>query len=343
MEPIATSRLQTINIIILVVSAITLALGVALFANYLTYILGTTYLLFILAIFLIFISLFIITKIINPKVEILVKIKGGFHFEAKKLKGKEVIGYEFNNDMIQYLRAIATENKAYHNALLKENYNFNDNYDPNILNFHNLAASCAEFLFLDKLSLHLNSYFVDNNIDSSLIAPIPRNELSSDVLKNRILELITRSYEERAAFCDREIGENSKLCYAVGKDGEVYNSIELELPNNTKITRSKSNELIIENNIFEIIFKVECNGVSTVVASELLIGEYDALTLVAVELKITVKKKLFLDQDDLILHQWLDSFLIEFKDYMSIKELEKKSNLQLIKVLQSKYSSFSKN
>lgn len=248
----------------LVVSALTLALGVALLANYLTYILGTTCTLFLLALLLIFISLFIITKIINPKVKLISKINGGFYFTADNLKGKEVIGYEFNKDMIQYLRAIATENKAYHNALLKKNYKFTDNYDPDILNFHNLAASCAEFLFLDKLSLHLNSYFVDNDIDSSLIVRIPRNELSSDVLKNRILELITRSYEERAAFCDREIGENSKLCYALGKDGEVYNSVELELPKNTKITRSKNNDLIIENNIFEIIFKVKCNGLSTV-------------------------------------------------------------------------------
>lgn len=120
MKPIATSKLRTTNIIMLIVSALTLALGVALLANYLTSILGTTFILFIVSIILIIISLFIAVKLANPKVKLTLRIRGGFSFDVDNLNGKEIIGYSFNRDMVKYLRAIAKENKAYH-AIFKDN------------------------------------------------------------------------------------------------------------------------------------------------------------------------------------------------------------------------------
>lgn len=66
-----------------------------------------------------------------------------------------------------------------------------------------------------------------------------------------------------------------------------------------------------------------------------MIGEYEALTLVTVELTTTIKKNFFLSESDSLLYQWLDSFLIEFEEYMSIKKLEERSYLQLIKILKS--------
>ena len=238
--------------------------------------------------------------------------------------------------MVKYLRAIAKENKAYH-AIFKDNHKLQikEPYNPETLNYYNFSASCTEFLFLYKLGLHLNSYFINNEIDKSLVISIPRSELSQNLLKNRILELITRNHQEREAFFDYKVDTDSRLCYAIGSDGEVYNSIELELPKGTIIKRLDNNQIKIENDVFEIIFKVRCDGVNTVVASELLIGEYKALTLVAVELAITIKKKFFLSESDSLLYQWLDSFLIEFEEYMSIKKLEERSYLQLIKILKS--------
>lgn len=337
MKPIATSRIQKNNVVVIVISAVSLSLGVALLANFITEFLGANYVLATFGVILIVASLYFIAKIINPTVNRVLRIQGGFFFEPSTLKGKGVIGYEFNNDMATYLRAIGVENKAYSRALIN-NYNNYDrkrgNYDPDNLDFYDLAASCAEFLFLKELSMHLNSYFVHEEIDKSLIMSIPRNELSKDILRNRVLELITRNHQEREAFCDDHDSDgDSILCYAEGENGEVFSHLELELPFGTTLNRSSDNSLKIENSVFEIRYVVRCDATNTVIARELIQGKYGVPWLVATKLEVTVKKHTFLKSNDILLYQWLDSFLTKFDRYMSISKLHERSSLQLVKIL----------
>lgn len=337
MKPIATSRIQKNNVLVILISAVSLSLGVALLANFITEFLGVTYVLAIFGIFLIVASLYSIARIINPKVNQVLRIEGGFFFEPSNLKGKNVIGYEFNNDMATYLRAIGVENKAYSRALTNNYKNYEKkrgNYNPDDLDFYNLAASCAEFLFLRELSMHLSSYFVYEEIDKSLIMSVPRNELSKDILRNRVLELITRNHQEREAFCeDHDSDGDSILCYAEGENGEVFSHLELELPYGTTLNRLSDNSLKIENSVFRIRYVVRCDAINTVIASELIQGEYDAPWLVAVKLEVIVKKNTFLKNNDVLLYQWLDSFLTKFEKYMSIRKLHERSSLQLVKIL----------
>lgn len=69
--------------------------------------------------------------------------------------------------------------------------------------------------------------------------------------------------------------------------------------------------------------------------SNLIIGKYKPLNLVTAILNIKIKKKYFLSEKDLMLYQWLDSFLLEFEEYMSINKLEERSHIQLIKTLKA--------
>lgn len=337
MKPIATSRIQQTTVLVIVISAVSLSLGVALLANFITEFLGADYVLAIFGILLISASLYSLAKIINPKVNHVLRVRGGFFFDPSTLKGKSVIGYEFNNDMAAYLRAIGVENKAYSRALTNNYKNYEkkrENYDPNNLDFYNLAASCAEFLFLKKLSMHLNSHFVYEEIDTSLIISIPRNDLSKDILRNRVLELITRNHQEREAFCDNHDSDgDSILCYAEGEGGEIFSHLELELPYGTSLNRLSDNSLKIENRVFAVRYVVRCDAINTIIASELIEGEYQSPWLVLSKLEVTIKKHAFLKADDILLYQWLDSFLTEFEEYMSIRKLHERSSLQLVKIL----------
>jgi hypothetical protein len=338
MNPISNSRIQSNNLLIMLVSAFSLALGVALCANYLTELIGATKILLCIGGALIAVSIFLVSKLLNPKIKQVVRLRGAYFFDPATLKGKEVLGYEFNQDISQYLKALGAENKAYAKALLKgyEDYSRSDSsYDPDVLDYYNLVASCTEFLFLQKLGLHLNSYFVYEEIDRNKICSIPRSSMSQDLLKNRVLELITRDHREREAFLDHDEDLDSELCFAVGDSGEVFDSLNLDLPLGTKLQRLSDKSIMISSDIFDIRFVVDCNATNTVISPDLICGEYDAPWLVRVKLEITVKKRLMLSSDDIEMHQWLDSFLNSFESYISIKKLEERSYLQLVRVLKS--------
>ncbi|MGE6123984.1 hypothetical protein ACLH0G_04620 [Aeromonas rivipollensis] len=336
MNPISNSRIQSNNLLIMVVSAVILALGVALCANYLTELIGTTKVLMCIGGTLITVSIFLISKLLNPKIKQVVRLRGGYFFEPETLKGKEVLGYAFNQDIATYLTALCTENKAYAKALLNgyEDYDApNSSYDPDVLDYYNLVASCTEFLFLRKLGLHLNSYFVHEDIDRNKICTIPRSAMPQNVLKNRVLELITRNHREREAFLDHDGDSDFELCFAVGDSGEVFDRLNLELPLGTKLQRLPDNSLRISSDIFDIRFVVDCNATNTVISPALICGNYDAPWLVSVKLEVTVKKRLILNSNDIEMHQWLDSFLNSFENYISIKKLEERSYLQLVNIL----------
>ncbi len=340
MNPIYTIKTQTLNVLVMVISAVTMALGVALLSNYVTEKLDKTWVLGCVGFFVVCFSFYLIGLCINPKVKLLLKITGGFFFEPTSLKGKEILGYEFNRDMNEYLRAIAVENKAFAKSLAKGHecgLHFKNNYNPEKLDYYNMAASCAEFIFLNQLSLHLNSYYTSEEIDNKFIKVIPRVEMSQKILRNRVLELITRDYLERDVFSEENTGDDDAvLYYAIGEDGEVFNRLELELPLGTVLERNDDNSLRIENDVFKMNFIVRCDGTSTVVAPELIVGEYDAPCLVSIKMHIAIKKRFFLKKSDIQLYQWLDSFISEFEEYMSIEKLHARSYLQLVKVL--KYS-----
>lgn len=340
MKPISISRIQTINLLIIFTSASSLALGVALLANYFSAILGATKYLLIAGIVLATASLLIANKLINPKVKQILRIRGGYFFDPSDLKSKQIIGYKFNEDMETFLCSIASENKAYSRALLKDYGCYGKNfkpYNPDELNYYNLAASCTEFIFLRQLSFHLGTYFAHEEIDKSNVRPIPRDQMSSDVLKNRVLELITRNHQEREAFCDSHEEDGDEiLCYAKSESGEVYHRLELDLPVGSSLKRMKDNSLKIENRIFEILFSVQCDATNTVIEPELIAEGYSSPWLAKVKLEVLIKKRLFLNSSEIELHRWLDSFLDKFTEYMSIEKLHERSHLQLVRILKSK-------
>ncbi|ABV86110.1 hypothetical protein [Shewanella pealeana] len=339
MKPVTNSKIQSVNLITVAISAVSLALGVALLANFLTEIIGANKFLLAVAALLIVVSLYLASKFINPKTKYTLRLRGAYFFQPFTLEGKSIIGYEYNDDMSRYLRAFALENKAYSRALEKKYKEYDTaptKYDPDQLDYYNLVASCTEFLFLRKLGLHLGSYFVHEGVDKSKIKSIPRDCMSKEILRNRVLELITRNHQERAAFCDYDDeGGTSILCSATGQGGEIFDRLVLELPTGAELKRLSDNSLLISSDVFEIRFFVHCGAINAYIPTELLPGEYDSPWLSNVKLEVLIKKRLFLGTEKVELHQWLDSFLNEFQDYFSTKQLKERSHLQVVRILKS--------
>lgn len=338
MNPISQIRIQSIQVITLIISAVFLSLGVALIANYISGKLGVTANLLLTGIVLMLVSLFTIIKVINPKVIKTIRIKSGFFFDPEILLSRTVIGYKFNDDMGEYLKALGVENKAYAKALCKgykdEDYD-GEGFNPDKLDFYNLSSSAAEFIFLHQLDYHLNSYFVDKEINKSKIEVIPREDLPKSVLKNRVLELITRPHSEREAFYSDSEESDYELVYSVGDNGEIFHQVNLELPPESTVTRNENGFLEINNKIFKLVFIPSCNGCSTVVEPELIVGEYDSLWQMIMKIEVEIKKNLFLKQSELEIYEWLDSFLEKFEEYSSIKKLEERSNINIVRLLKS--------
>ncbi|MGM2755130.1 hypothetical protein ACS2QP_27705, partial [Bacillus cereus group sp. Bce019] len=65
-----------------------LALGVALCANYLTELIGATTVLLCIGGALITVSIVLVSKLLNPKIKQVVRLRGGYFFEPETLKGK---------------------------------------------------------------------------------------------------------------------------------------------------------------------------------------------------------------------------------------------------------------
>lgn len=339
MQPISTSKIQKINFIIIIVSTVILAFGIALLSSYVVNIIGNIKLVGIIGLISIIISLLFLSKLTNPKIKETLRIEGGVFFDPENKVKKSIIGYDFHRDMNRYLVAISNENKAYKVALLKMNEGSKKNYpyyNPDDLNYFSLSASCAEFIFLYKLSLHLNGYFIHEEIDRDNIEEIPRNKIEKEVFKNRVLDLITRDHQEREAFChDKYNNVEGELCYAVGKNGEIFNHFNLELPKGSTLKRLDNDFLCIENNVFKLTFGVRCDGTNTVIDRELIIGDYDAPWLVDIKIVLILKRKILSAYNDIKLYQWLDSFLVSFYDYMDIDKLHERSNLQVMRILKA--------
>lgn len=215
----------------------------------------------------------------------------------------------------------------------------NSKYSPTGLDFYNTIRSLTELIFLKKLDYHLNSFFVQNEIDNSKIQTVTREELSPSVLKNKVIDLITKDFIEREAFLTQGYPLNDAsmgtVVYTTGKNGVIYDRLELEMPPNSEIRRNNENFLEIESKLFKITFKHDFDGTSTVIERELIQGEYDSPFLVKLNIIVDIKKSFVFKNDSLEIYKWLDSFIDEFHEYSSIDSLEKRSNLPLLKILKS--------
>lgn len=189
--------------------------------------------------------------------------------------------YFFNEEFVRILISICNENKTFKEcwkkSFAKENHEPKEKYvshdfvyigkvseeeiakyfkDEKICKFVN---ELTEYVFIDWLSRKLESYF-GNNIKN--IAVLHRNDVADYVLDNRVLDIISRPFDEREKFLGKDMDANptAEIYTLVGEDNVEFNKFELKLPPKTRLYKEGKDTLIISGKYFKIKFHSSFRG-----------------------------------------------------------------------------------
>ncbi len=346
-KPIAKLRAQKTSLFLILLTAILLALSINLLISYAVNELASDpiYLL-ISGLVILFLALIFLCKIFLSSTTMVIRLYGAMAFEIDndKLSEHRIIGYKFSDDFCKYLIAFIQENKAYGRLFFSSKHDKRDSvdkpdkFDPDEINHNSIINSILEFMVLTQLHLHLNSYFVKNEIDKQKITSISRNDLDPSVLKNRVIDLITKDMKEREAFKSEDDSDYpGVICMAQGENGAIYERLDIELPPKSSIHRSSNGYLVISNNIFDIMIMPKFEGFVTYVSPQLMSSTPNTYCpfMAYIKIIIKIKRRAFFTNESMEMYEWLDSFIEDLENYVSIKKLEKRLDPDLIEALRS--------
>ena len=265
-----------------------------------------------------------------------------FTTNDRKLEPNKIIGYSFNDDFCKYLKGFVLENDAYLKRFFDRETDAApiDRFDPDNLNHITIVVSVVEFTILSKIDLHLNDYFIHNEIDSSNTVKLTRDQLEPNVLKNRVIDQLTKDMRERPVFSDYVDSNTHKegvTTYAQNYDGSVYQRLEIELPPKSRIVRNDDGHLVIENPIFDLILIPKYNGTHTYLPPILMLQEDKFIAPLSLSLKmmVRIKRTALFTRQSMVMYEWLDSLVEEMQDYMSTDRLLKRLNPDLVELVTS--------
>lgn len=269
----------------------------------------------------------------------------------RKLIPFEVQYYSFSADFSDALNSVFQENEAFFSLWKdsfntkkdKELFNVNDKsvsssedgfvfiakgWRPkdrkDVTHFKKYVIDAVEYVFLHWLSSKLDEYY---NADNQNMDCINRDDISDYVLKNKVVDLLSRDFSERVPFLKikdggKEMPEEIHAIYSI-KTRISYEKFELLLPKGTKIKRNDLGELVISHRYFKIQFKCDFDGFSTALPSEfeeLILGCHmlDIKTYLApVSLRVTINPIYFLFSKNYNYLKWIDSMCNSFVEKFS--------------------------
>ncbi len=347
-DPIKQLHARQKDIVTIIITAVLLALVINLFAVFIsTATSENPCILIIFIILLLLLVIYIISKYILKANKCKFSFTGAIAYKlnGKKVLPIEIYGYEFNNDFARHLASLINEDQTSWEILNEFHLSSGDpvcimnRFEPNKQNYHTIINSILEYTILYKLQIHLDSYFLNNNIDKSSIVTLDRNHLSEKVLENKVLKHITLDMSKRPSFSSRDFHDTKDVISANGEDGVQYHRLMLKLPPKSEINRNDDGFLVITNPQFELTIKPIFQGFSSYVPEVLLESDisnyhqFEVRLLLCVHLRNTI----MLSSNNLEMYEWLDSFLEDLNEYFSIEQLEKRLNPDLISILNKKY------
>jgi len=341
--PIRQIREKRRDILLILATAVLLALAINCAISYVAaIILDRPISLLLFSMVFLFAGILLLKRIAFGPTEHIVRLRGAvaFRIEDETIRPIKIIGYPFNDDFCEYLCGFVRENKAYARLFAKEDSDIvsMETFNPDNLNRHTIINSVLEFSVLHHLELHLNSYFVENEINKNRIVTLGRDQLSAGVLKNRVIDLITKDMKERPAFAqDSDSETEDVVVYSSGENGAVYERLEIELPPKSTIYRNNAGFLVISNPLFDLTIMPQYEGFVTPLSHVFMpsLDEHFVPFLVTVKLHIRIKRTAFVTSESMEMYEWLDSFVEQMHDYVSTDRLEERLDPDLIEILKS--------
>lgn len=339
--PIMLVREKRKEILLILATAVFLALAINFFTFYISAVFfEKSTLLIILCGVSLFVGILLLKRIVFSNTEYIFRFRGAVAYKIgdERIKPVKIIGYSFNRDFCEYLSGFVHENRAYFKIVSnkEESIVSMEQFEPDNLTHHTIINSVVEFTVLHRLELHFNEYFRDNEIDTNRIVGFTRNTLGTDVLRNRVIDQLTKDTKERPAFSrDTAPDTEGTVVYSQGDDGAIFQRLEIELPPNSNIKRNENGHITIGNPLFDITIIPKYEGYATVLDECFLPGQ-DILfspDLVLLKMVVHVKNTALFTGKSMEMYEWLDSFIREIQDYFSTDRLMQRVDADLIKML----------
>ena len=341
-KPIEETVNNSKDLLLICSTAVIIAVSTNCICAYIVELCSVKWICLVIGLFLLFVAIWIIRLIFPRHKEYIFRYNGGIAYEisGNTINGFKIAGYEFNDDFIQYLRGFLSENEVFI-RYLKDNADILQDaalsFNPSKNTRLTILRSVLECVVLNQLSLHLNEYFVENEMDEAQVLCLKRSDLDANVLRNKVLDAVSRDMEDRNAFADFGPNpENGEVAFAIGSNGVIYDRINFELPPGSCLTRNKDGFLVVSTKRFDIkiipVVDGFCTNIDPVLIQPDVPPAYCPLRA-CVKLVVSVKRELFSRCSNADMYAWLDSFTERLAEYISIDSLHTRMNVGLLRVL----------
>ena len=313
-----------------------LSIGISLLANFFSNKYNANSILLWIGVSLIFIVILVYLVIFYKSKEYTIKEESLF-ITDKKGFFLPINRFRLSEDMHSSLSSVFKENNTFkekwENAFkeneIKNKEEFKKMHISNNEDIIGFFGELVEYIFLKKLSVITVDYF---NTKSNEIEVLTRDKISDYVLQNRILEMISKPFEERSAFSNNKSDtKDSGTIYAMFANGVVYERFELLLPKGTSLSKDKKNNtLIIKNRNYSICFKHGFSGFSSSTPRGFekyyLNKGFDEINHYSFtpKLKIKLNPFFFLFFSNWKNMNWIDIICEEFSNYFSFDKFIEK-------------------
>lgn len=341
-KPIEESTKQGADLLLLLVSVLIFALSINLISSHVASCLSSWcgWSVLVLGVVIFCFGIAVVMRIFPIRREYVFRYKGGISYKIEKGSVIEipVAGYNFNRDFVRYLKGFLYENPVFLKYIEKRQHGLPEaglRFDPSKNSQLSLLSSVLELVVLKKLSLHLNTYFVEHEMDDSQILCLERKDFGRDVLNNKVLEAISKDIEDRSAFADCS-ADHGKIVSVICSNGAIYDRVSIELPPSSRLFRGEDGFLIISTNMFTIkiipVVAGYCTNINSVLLPQNLKGHHCPLQA-RVKIVIRIKGYLFHNAAKRDMYAWLDSFAQALDEYVSINKLEKRMNAEFLEFI----------
>lgn len=245
--------------------------------------------------------------------------------------------YAISREMEICLKSVFSENKTYESLwtgafaqqkLITEDGKVHINKSVNDAKVITFAGELIEYIFIQWLSMQQMDYF--SNSDESEFETLDREKVADYLLKNRVLEMISKPYSEREKFAidmpNKEDDNNGgAVCYMRYYKGTLYSRFELRLPKHSSLKKVKDT-LIIKNRNYTIKFKHNFMGYNTSLPRQFeklylkLNNSENRVNGFQPELVIKLNPFFFLFRENWKYMNWIDVLGEKFITHFSFKE-----------------------
>ncbi len=260
-------------------------------------------------------------------------IKGFFVYRKDNNSIIQIDRYHYSEQLHMYLTSAFSENEAFKtkwdDEKLTEIFKFDNEKRTAIHNnpeSRRFLIEATEYYLLDKLSTHLTDYFNSDSFDSVELVEFQREDVPDVLLHNRLMELFSRSMDQRPAFLSHNKVDHSRTVAMFG-DNTYFSRFDLTLPKGTKVRRIGPGHIEIETNRLKFSLAILFEGTGTVLPRKFMqyyVGIEDPLKYSAFNIKVRAnarfRKFALLTLSGWEMYAWSESFLAKLHENFSERD-----------------------